>query len=50
MSNYELGYQHGKASMPSEPPFGDTARAEYNDGYMAAVFEILEQTLEELTA
>jgi hypothetical protein len=49
MSNYDQGYYDATNSQPSCPPFGDTARNEYNDGYMAGTFDLLAQFFEEST-
>lgn len=41
MTAYEQGYQDAMQGLECAPPFGDTARTEYKDGYLTAVFDQL---------
>ena len=45
MTPYEQGYQDSIDGKPANPPFGDTAREDYKDGYcFAALKQLFEVT------
>jgi hypothetical protein len=46
MTAYEQGYQDAMQGLECSPPFGDSARYEYKDGYMTAVFDQLQGATE----
>ena len=46
MSAYEQGYQDSINGKPANPPFGDTAREDYKDGYCFAALKQLWEVTE----
>ena len=46
MTAYDQGYQDAMQGLECSPPFGDSARYEYKNGYMTAVLDQLQGVTE----